>query len=214
MQVTGKQKFNSISIMALLALTAVAPCSINEQIYEQTIADYIQTDQYGQWMDLGFIVLSMKTRACTTTESIRILLKNREKERSEAIAAEEAILLNMKLQMDNRIKSGNISGIIKEIYKTNIDFSKQRIEALRKANPSEIGLYKGLDPNMLLGIYVTCKYRISIQWGNAHQEQRETFLLTPDGRKVIGKDKQENAEEQPFKFVKTELSKYYGIELT
>ncbi len=174
--------------MKVFALTLLAACSANEKVYEETIAGYLQTDECGKWTDLGFKILSMKTKACTVGECIRILIDDAEMEKRQAIAAEEASLQMMKQQMEEKIKSEFLGKMFREIYEKEVAYSEQRIRALEKAIPAEAGLYKGLDPEMLLGIRVTCTYRISIPWGNARHEQTDSFLLTPDGKKVIGTD--------------------------
>ncbi len=175
--------------MTALALPLLAACSSNEKKYEQAIADYIQTDKRGVWTDLKFKVISMDATNCTVADSIRILMEDAEEEKREAIATEETSLQYMKKKLENEMGARIRSKVVIDIYERNIAFSEQRLDSLRKIDASEARSYVGLDSDILLAIYVTCKYGIVNPWRNAYQERTETFVLTPDGGKVIGKER-------------------------
>lgn len=136
--------------MGTLGLTLLASCSTKEDIYEQTIADYVQTDQYGIWTDLHFKVVSMDAKECTVTDSIRILQEDARTEIENAIAHETKLLDEYRDELEQNNKSARPSKMIAKMYREKIAFSEQRLDALRKKDPLEIVCYYGLDPDKVL----------------------------------------------------------------
>ncbi len=173
--------------MSIVALTILASCSAIEKEYEQIITDFIQREKQGIRTDLKLQILSMETRICTVNDGICALNSDAEEEKRKAIAAEEATLLLMKKHLEYELVSMKSNVMMIELYQQNIRLSKQRIESLKKINPVKEGYYGDLNADTLLAVYVTCRYSISIPWAHASLERREIFVLSPDGKEVLGR---------------------------
>lgn len=172
-----------------MAVTLLSACSSKDNIYEETIADHVQTDRHGTWTDLHFKVISLEVEECTMADSIRTLVADATEEISKAIARENEWLSDYKTGLERNEKKRYPSPTTENMYRELIEHSKQRLDSLQRIDPTKVICYEGLDPNTVLAVYATCKYGINLPGNGTYQERMDTFILTPDGKKVIGKEK-------------------------
>ncbi len=173
--------------MATFELSSLVGCSSNKQKIEQTIANYIQTNIHGGCEGLNFSMVIMDVRYCTVADSIRNLIEDAKEEIESAIQATENKLHHWQVKMKQSDFATKVeSEKRKDSYQRKIDSDKCRIKLLRKTDPARIALCDGINPDTLLAIYVTCHYGVEVQCYGTFQEKTETFILTPDGKSVIG----------------------------
>ncbi len=180
-------------IMATLITTLLA-CSPKENVYEQTIANHVQTDRHGTWTDLHFKVISLEAANCTVADSIKTLVEDATEKKEKAIARETKWLSDHKAGLEKNNKKRYPSQTIENMYRGLIEKAQHRLDSLQQLNPEKVSHYEGVAPDKVLAVYVTCKYGVTLPGSNTYKERTDTFVLTPDGKTVIGKD---NRKDKP-----------------
>lgn len=177
----------NLFIMTVLAIILSA-CSSKEDVYEKTIADYVQTDKHGTWTDLKFKAISVETTECTVNDSIQILIEDAKSAIAEKIEFEKGRLEYYQKEAENsKSFKGTTGKMMHDSFLKGVGILQHKIDSLQKIDPTQVTRYEDIEPDRLLAIYVTCKYGIMNPWNNAYQEQTEIFVLTPDGKKVTDK---------------------------
>lgn len=171
--------------MSTFISTIFSSLSDTERMYEKAISNYVQRDIDGKRMKLDFKVISMEARACTWGDCVR---ESIESTYEEKIADEMLRLENYKQRLEEAENSEYPSEIMKGIFQRNITRTEKRIEVLKDVEPDQDDLYGSLAPNMLMAIYVKCKYSIRFpEKKGVRQEYEDIFILTTDGRIAVGK---------------------------
>ncbi len=157
---------------------------------EQTIASYIQTCQCSGQTGLNIKITTIEAKNCTVGDSIRIMMVDSQEEQAWAIASEQKQLQYWKemLAGSEKYMEADCSWMQEE-YRQNINKSMRRINALRESHPERIThYYESWNQGEVLAIYAVCHYDIYPTENCGHESKTETFIITPDGEAVIGKE--------------------------
>lgn len=176
------KKANIIAVLTVLLL--LSACASEESVYEKAIADYVQTDKRGTWTDLQFKVVSLETADRTVADSIQILAAAFEAEKTARIADEEKKLAYWLGVISDNPKSREVGR-----YNENMAGINQRIDSLKSLTLPENPRFLGLAPDQVIGIVATCRYSFVMPGQDTRQERTDTFILSTDGKRVVGKEK-------------------------
>lgn len=162
-----------------LALLCLSSCVTSS--YEKAIADWIQTDGDGTWTDMKFDLIEViETKELTVADSILILRKRFERMKELKLDSCKKSINRGMLMTFNRY---NYSAV-KESNEKKIEAFKSKLDSLHFSSP-----YADRDTTEVLAIFMKCKYSIFSPKMNTRQEKKETFLLTPDQSKCLGRMK-------------------------
>ncbi len=171
-----------LGVMAGFILTPAA-CSTNPaSLYEKAIAEYVQTDRWGTWTDLKFEIVSLETSEVTVADSLKIIRAEFETERAAAIESETKSLQYWLGVISDDPESKEI-----DRYNENIVYINQRIDAIKNRKVEDVVNY-GLPPEQVLAVKAKCRYSLVMPGKNTRQERTDTFILSKDGREVVGKE--------------------------
>lgn len=155
-----KQMFKLLSVLLLFA-----SCTPG---YEKTIADWVQTDKAGTWTDLKFKLIEVvETKDLTVGDSVRIL-ENEVKRLNKIIDRAE-----------------NRKSMVRVAPSTYFD-ACDKLKSTRHLLESS---YADRDTTEIIARYLKCKYSIFSPELQTKQIKVETFLLTPDQNKCLGRMK-------------------------
>lgn len=171
---------NWILLLGIL-LSCLSSCGSHD--YEKAIADWLQTDENGTWKDLKFeLIKTIEIKDITVADSIRILQV--EKEKKISWCNKEISRLTQEIE---KVDKGNIAA--PSTYFRNRDRLKQTIALLDSIQSSNVSsTYDNRERTEVLAKLVKCRYGIMCS-ANTAEERTETFLLSSDLKKCIGRMK-------------------------
>lgn len=174
-------------LIGLLAMLIIYGCS-QQNVYERSIADFVQTDKKGTWTDMQFKVIEMGTPVqITVADSIRIL--------TDAFEAERKKKLDFAIQGIERNKKSlekEKFATMRKFYQDYIDKQQQVVDSLTSLMPSLPKEYSDMDAQKVLAQKVECKFSIVPPIINARQEITSTFILSADGSKCYRRKSSKN----------------------
>lgn len=151
--------------------------------FKSAIASYIQTCQCTQ-AELNLNTIEAKN--CTVGDCIHIMFLDSQEEQAWAIASEQKNLQYWKEKMEgcNTYMEEECAEYQQQIYKC-----QQRINLIRDSHPEGIAsYYDSWNQKQIVAIYVVCNYKIYLPKNKRSEVLTETFIMTPDGETVIGKE--------------------------
>ena len=171
---------NWILLLGIL-LSCLSSCGSHD--YEKAIADWLQTDENGTWKDLKFeLIKTIEIKDITVADSIRILQV--EKEKKISWCNKEISRLTQEIE---KVDKGKITA--PSTYFRNRDRLKQTIALLDSIQSSNVSsTYDNRERMEVLAKLVKCRYGIMCS-ANTAEERTETFLLSSDLKKCIGRMK-------------------------
>lgn len=178
------------SVLFFVVILFFTACGTSENQFEKAIADYVQTDKRGTWMDCKFKALSIeKLSDITVADSLKVLQAEFEKLRDEQIASQQRTL-----DYFNGLLKGNQSAkyakqAVDEQLSQSIATTQVQIDSLRNLPAVYADRYKGRNPSDVLAVKVKCNYSYVLPETTTAKERTEVFILTADGKKVLGKEK-------------------------
>ncbi len=175
--------------METFALSFIVACIADRKVYEQAIMDFLQTDKAGEGRKFKMDIHSMSVTLRTLADCVQSLVEDAKEEITRAIAYETR-QLEYWLEEVERCKSfkGIAGKLMSDLNQKELSTTHQRIEYLKKLDPDDADTDEEGDLDQPVALSVTCNYQIVYTDGYASQERTETFLLTSDGKKVMGKD--------------------------
>lgn len=177
--------YNILCMNKLMLFLGVLLClsSCKSQSYEQAISDWIQTDDNGTWTDLKFELIDTdEIKDITVADSIRILQD--EKERKISLCNEEIFRLTKEIEKAEK----GMSGVAPSTYFKNRDRLSERKSLLKLIQSSDLSLtYNNREKTEVLVKLVKCKYSIVSPMLQTRQEKTETFILSSDLKKCVGR---------------------------
>lgn len=142
---------------------ALSSCGSHE--YEKAIADWLQTDENGTWTDCKFEMLELiETKDVTVSDSL-LYLANKGVQQEKIIERAE-----------------NPRALIKPLL-SDYAKAKDKLKWIEKKKTE----YENRDSTEVLAKLLKCKYAIVPPMLKVRQEKTETFLLTPDMDRCLGK---------------------------
>ena len=169
------------SKILIVLLFALSSCGSPE--YEKAIADWLQTDENGTWKDLKFeLIKTIEVKDITVADSVRILQV--EKEKKISWCNKEISRLTQEIE---KVDKGMIAA--PSTYFRNRDRLKQTIVLLDSIQSFNVSsTYDNRERMEILAILVKCRYGI-MGAANIAEERTETFLLSSDLKRCIGRMK-------------------------
>lgn len=160
--------------------------SCKSQSYEQAISDWIQTDSKGTWTDLKFELLEViETKDITVSDSIQILEEKFKKKQVKNIS----VYTNKVNRERNSIalleKSPYISRSRIENYRKTLKETEITLDSLRTLSFQSI--YDNRKKEEVLVKLLKCRYSIFSPLLQTRQEKTETFILSSDLKKCVGR---------------------------
>lgn len=171
---------NWILLLGIL-LSCLSSCGSHD--YEKAIADWLQTDENGTWKDLKFeLIKTIEVKDITVADSISLLQV--EKEKKISWCNKEITRLTQEIE---KVDKGMIAA--PSTYFRNRDRLKQTIALLDSIQSSNVlSAYDNREKMEILAKLVKCRYGI-ISLANIYEERTETFLLSSDLKRCIGRMK-------------------------
>lgn len=179
------RKTSTIILLTVLLLSSA--CTSKQSIYEKAIADYVQTDKRGTWTDLKFQALSLEVSDRTVADSLNLLKAEFEKSRDEQIASQQKTLDYFNGLLKDNQSAKYAKQVVADQLNGSIAATQSRIDSLRNLPATYTARYKGRNPADVVAIVIKCHYRYCMPETTTAKERTETFVLTPDGKKVVGK---------------------------
>lgn len=177
--------YNILCMNKLMLFLGVLLClsSCKSESYKDAIADWIQTDDNGTWTDLKFELIDTdEIKDITVADSIRILQD--EKERKISLCNEEISRLTKEIEKAEK----GMSGVAPSTYFKNRDRLSERKSLLKLIQSSDLSLtYNNREKTEVLVKLVKCKYSIISPMLQTRQEKTETFILSSDLKKCVGR---------------------------
>lgn len=169
------------SRILIILLFALSSCGSPE--YEKAIANWLQTDENGTWKDLKFeLIKTIEVKDITVADSVRILQD--EKEKKISWCNKEISRLTQEIE---KVDKGMIA--VPSTYFRNRDRLKKTIVLLDSIQSSNVSsAYDNRERMEILAKLVKCRYGI-MGAANTAEERTETFLLSSDLKRCIGRMK-------------------------
>lgn len=169
------------SWILIILLFALSSCG--SPGYEKAIADWLQTDENGTWKDLKFeLIKTIEVKDITVADSVRIL--QAEKEKKISWCNKEISQLTQEIE---KVDKGMTAA--PSTYFRNRDRLKQTIVLLDSIQSSNVSsAYDKRERMEILAKLVKCRYGI-MGATNTAEEKTETFLLSSDLKRCIGRMK-------------------------
>lgn len=165
----------------ILGLIALCLYSCSSPKHEKAISDWIQTDKTGTWTDLKFKLLEvLETKDLTVGDSVQILKERFERMKTMKLDSCKRSLDRGALMVFSRYRNSEIIENNKKIYAD----LKNHLDSLPFKST-----YDDKDSTEVLATFMKCKYSIFSSQLHTKQEKIETFLLTPDMNKCLGRMK-------------------------
>ncbi|KAA6308143.1 hypothetical protein EZS27_040180, partial [termite gut metagenome] len=177
----------------LTVLLLLSACTSKQSVYEKAIADYVQTDQRGTFTDLKFKALSIeKTTDITVTDSLKMLQTEFEKLRDEQIASQQRTLDYFNGLITDNQAAKYVKQAVDNQLNRSIAITQAQIDSLRKLPATDSDCYKGRSLTEVVSVVVKCRYSYTMPGNGAAKERTDNFILSPDGKRVLGKKKSAN----------------------
>lgn len=176
--------------MEVQTIAPAQPCNSMEARYRKTISNYMQTDPQGHQLKLRFRIIHFEIHPCTIADCIQRMYEDAREERFQAVQEEMKKMMHWNTLLDTQNQNpGYASEMIKRSCRQKIRLSVQRIDLLEQKLPTEnILCYDNLDKEQVVSLLATCQYRIFNPKEKVYQEKSEVFVLSPNGKEVLGKE--------------------------
>ena len=139
--------------------------SCSKPSYEKAIAEWVQTDSHGIWTDLKFELLEvLETEDVTVSDSLRYL-NSKSAQLSDLIQRAESPRALIKPSFSAYMKA---------------EKSLKETEAMK-------AMYQNRDSAEVIGKILKCRYSIVQPHSGAQQKKTDSFLLSADMEKCIGR---------------------------
>ncbi|KAA6314963.1 hypothetical protein EZS27_034504 [termite gut metagenome] len=180
-----------VSIIAALTVLLLSPASTSKQsVYEKAIADYVQTDRHGTFTDLKFKALSIEKIAdITIADSLKLLQVEFEELRDEQIASQQRTLDYFNGLLTDNQSAKYAKQAVDDQLNRSIAATQTRIDSLHNLPAAYSDLYKDRSLTEVVSVVVKCRYSYTMPGNGAAKERTDNFILLPDGKKVLGKEK-------------------------
>ncbi|MDR2844248.1 MAG: hypothetical protein LBV57_06335 [Candidatus Symbiothrix sp.] len=182
------KKVNLIAALTVLLLSSA--CTSKQSIYEKAIANYVQSNRRGTWTDCKFKTLSIeKTADITVADSLKLLQAEFEKSCDEQIASQQCTLDYFNSLLKDNESAKYAKQAVDDQLNRNIAATQTRIDSLHNLPAAYSDLYKGRSLTEVVSVVVKCCYSYTMPGSGAAKERTDNFILSPDGKKVLGKEK-------------------------
>jgi LPS O-antigen subunit length determinant protein (WzzB/FepE family) len=171
--------------IVLLPLFAILfSCGGTSNKFENTISDYVQTNNRGTKLDMNFKAEKLdEVRHVTVADSIKIITENFNAEKDKQMASLEKSVSLFAENIEKAKAASRPSHTMINSYQSSIDKTKERIDALKASVPEELAKYENRDASEILTIVVRCTYSIDEPITNKRATETFDFFLSPDGTK-------------------------------
>lgn len=186
-------KMSDSTIFSILVLCYVNVCLViiitsfrMPENYEKAIADWIQTDNSGTWTDLKFKLIEVvETKDITVADSAKIMETEFEKQKVARLSAYEKDII----KCETYLGFAKLSASPEEIQTilNNLNTLKAQLDSIQTL--TYYSVYADKKSTDILAKLKKCKYSIFSPELNTNQQKVETFLLTPDQDKCLGRMK-------------------------
>ncbi len=156
-----------------------------EKNYEESIISYIRNTRCVSSPKTEVKIIASEARNCTVGDCIRIMVFDGKEEQAWAVAYEQKNLQHWKEMLEIcQFYKGVDTDWVQEEYRQQIG---RCLKLLRSTYPENtVRYYDGWDREEILSVYVACNYEVYLAGENRRQIRTETFVLTPDGKTVLG----------------------------
>ncbi len=156
-----------------------------EKSYEKVIVSYIRSSRCGDSTKSKVKIIASEARSCTVGDCIRIMMFDGKEEQAWAIAYEQKNLQHWKRLLEScHIYKGMDADWVQEEYRQQVE---RCLKLSRSTYPEKaIEYYEGWNRKEVLSVYVVCNYEVYLAEEDRYQMRTETFILTPDGKTVMG----------------------------
>lgn len=167
-----------------LILLALSSCSSSN--CEKAIGDWLQTDNSGTWTDLKFKLIDVvETKDLTVADSTKIMAAEFEKQKGAKISGYK----NDIKRRETYLGFAKLSASSEEVQKIQNDLNTLKAQLDSTQALTFHPIYTDKKQTDILAKLIKCKYSIVVPVLNTRQEKVETFLLTPDQDKCLGRMK-------------------------
>lgn len=171
-----KKVFLLLGFFAFLA-------SCGKPDYETAIANFCQTID-GAYIDMKFKILEViETKDITVADSLAILEKRFEKQKAKDIKSLERSISAQKSTMS----FSKYVGANTQKYEMKIDKLSAKLDSV-KSSPFK-SVYDNRPKDEVLLKVMKCRYSVEIPGLKVKGEETDSFLLTPDLKKCVGRFK-------------------------
>lgn len=154
--------------------------------YEKAIANWIQTDNSGTWTDLKFKLIEVvETKDITVADSAKIMETEFEKQKVARLSAYEKDIIKCETYLGFAKLSASPEEI--QTIQNNLNTLKAQSDSIQTL--TYYSVYADKKSTDILAKLKKCKYSIFSPELNTNQQKVETFLLTPDQDKCLGRMK-------------------------
>lgn len=180
-----------------LSTLFVLACCTNCSAQESLITDYLETSSSAVKTDLDIEILKLELSNITAGDSIPILEDKFQKE----IDKEKKSIEDYKLNIQENVKEnksldpGNIDNLAKisanksaiKLYRKGLEKAQLSLEKLQQQKTVSMEKYQRLDENEPLAKKAITKFSYFNPKLNTRQEQTETFVISEEGSKILGR---------------------------
>ena len=180
-----------------LSTLFVLACCTNFNAQESLITDYLETSSSGVKTDLDIEILKLELSNITAGDSIAILEDKFQKEIDKEKKSIEDYKLNIQenVEQNKSLDPANIDNLAKisanksaiKLYRKGLEKAQLSLEKLQQQKTVSMEKYQRLDENETLAKKAITKFSYFNPKLNTSQEQTETFVISEDGLKVLGR---------------------------
>lgn len=180
-----------------LSTLFVLVCCTNFNAQESLIIDYLETSPSGVKTDLDIEILKLELSNITAGDSIAILEDKFQKEIDKEKKSIEDYKLNIQeiVEQNKFLDPANIDNLAKisanksaiKLYRKGLEKAQLSLEKLQQQKTESMEKYQRLDENETLAKKAITKFSYLNPKLNIRQEQTETFVISEDGLKVLGR---------------------------
>lgn len=160
--------------------------SCTSHSYEKAIADWLQTDNSGTWTDLKVKLIEVvEAKDITVADSSKIMEAEFEKQKGAKLTGYK----NDIKRHETYLGFAKLSASSEEVQKVQNDLNTLKAQLDSTQALTFLPIYTDKKQTDILAKLIKCKYSIVVPILNTRQEKVETFLLTPDQAKCLGRMK-------------------------
>lgn len=152
--------------------------------YEQTIADFVQTDKKGTKYNLKFKVIDIKElQKITVADSVTFLTDKWNVEKEKRINSLNESIDSYKQSIENEKKNRFSLPTIIDKYQKYLADAEHTLDSIQTKTPDWVEIYNDRKKDEILAIVVECKYKALHPVTNTEFEETRDFILSADGTK-------------------------------
>ncbi|NDV77718.1 hypothetical protein [Dysgonomonas sp. 511] len=175
----------------LLFFPFVISCSTSQSEYEKAIADYLQTGN-GIKTDLKIEFLEMKVSDITVTDSIAILQKRFDAERTKKIESAEKSIKHWQESIEKQ--KGKKNQLVAKAIISNstekLEIAKTELKKAQEWKPGYLSRYESRNPSDILAQKAESRFSFMNPKLQTRQEMNALFILSADGKQCYKMIKQ------------------------